>query len=79
MHTSPPRPHPHTHPPCDHRCAQIRKVQRMKFMKELIEFSDASGHPLSRLPTIGGKELDLHLLYTLVSRKGGYESASSSR
>ena len=57
----------------------MRKVQRMKFMKELVEFSDAAGRPLSRIPVIGGKELDVHLLHMHVTRRGGYESATDSR
>ena len=51
----------------------------MKFMKELVEFSDAAGRPLSRIPVIGGKELDVHLLHMHVTRRGGYESATDSR
>lgn len=51
----------------------------MKFMKELIEFSDASGSPLSKIPAVGGKELDLHSLYTHVTRRGGFEAASANR
>ncbi len=57
----------------------VRRVQRLKFMKELTEFSDASGTPLSKLPSVSGRELDLHLLYTHVARFGGFEGASASR
>lgn len=28
---------------------------------------------MSRVPVIGGKDLDLHLLYILVTQKGGIE------
>ena len=57
----------------------FRKVQRMKFMKDLVAFSDAAGHPLSKLPLVGGKELNLHLLFTHVSRRGGFEATTAKR
>ena len=57
----------------------IRKVQRMRFMKLLTEFCDASGKPLSKIPDVSGKTLDLHLLYTLVGKRGGFEKASADK
>lgn len=30
----------------------------------------------SRIPVIGGKELDLHVLYVEVTRRGGYEKVN---
>lgn len=57
----------------------VRKTQRLKFMKRLNEFCDASGSPLTKIPIVGGKELDLHLLFTQVSRRGGFERATSDR
>lgn len=54
-------------------------MQRLRFMKKLIEFSDASGTPLSKIPAVAGKELDLHLLYTIVAQRGGYEEACGNR
>lgn len=48
-------------------------------MKELYEFSDASGSPLERIPSIGGRELDLHLLYLRVTQRGGFERATAER
>ena len=57
----------------------IRKVQRLKFMKELAEFWDGAGSPLVKIPVIGGTELNLHLLHTIVSRLGGYERVCADR
>jgi histone demethylase JARID1 len=57
----------------------IRKTQRLKFMKALAEFCDAAGTPLSKLPTMGGREIDLHLLYTQVGKRGGFERATAER
>ena len=39
----------------------VRRTQRLKFMKALTEFCDAAGSPLSKIPAVSGKELDLHL------------------
>ena len=57
----------------------VRRVQRMKFMKVLTEFWDTRGTPLSKLPQVSGQELDLHLVYTQVGKRGGYEKASAER
>ena len=48
-------------------------------MKELAEFWDGAGSPLVKIPVIGGTELNLHLLHTLVSRLGGYERVCKDR
>ena len=60
-------------------CAQVRKVQRMRFMRQLGEFCDAKGAPLAKIPAVAGRELDLHLLYTQVRRRGGFERATEAR
>ena len=57
----------------------VRKVQRMRFMKALTEFADASGRPLKKIPDVSGRVIDLHLLFTLVKRRGGFERASAER
>ena len=57
----------------------MRKVQRMKFMKELTEYWDSAGSPLVKIPTIGGNELNLHLLHSIVTRLGGYERVCAER
>ena len=57
----------------------VRKVQRLKLMKELTEFWDAKGTPLVKIPAVAGTEIDLHLLYTQVKRRGGFERASAER
>ena len=57
----------------------VRKVQRVKFLKDLAEFSDAAGRPLTAIPAIDGREIDLHLLHTHVTRLGGFERVTSSR
>ena len=58
---------------------QVRKVQRLKFMGELAEYWDKTGSPLTRIPVLSGKELDLHLLYLHVNSVGGFEAACEQR
>lgn len=48
-------------------------------MRALTEFWDAAGQPLRKIPQVSGRELDLHLLYTQVKRRGGFEKASADR
>ena len=59
--------------------AQVRRTQRVKFMRALAEFCDAKGTPLAKIPAVSGRELDLHLLYTQVRKRGGYEKACEAR
>jgi hypothetical protein len=59
--------------------AQVRKVHRMQFMKELTEFWDKAGSPLCKIPVIGGTELNLHLLHTTVAKLGGYGRVCAER
>ena len=59
--------------------AQVRKVHRMQFMKDLTEFWDKAGSPLCKIPVIGGTELNLHLLHTTVAKLGGYERVCAER
>ena len=58
---------------------QVRKVHRMQFMKSLTEFWDKAGSPLTKIPVIGGTELNLHLLHTTVAKLGGYERVCAER
>ena len=57
----------------------VRKVQRVKFMKELSEYWDRAGSPLTKLPVLGGSDIDLHLLHLLVTRHGGFDRVGSGR
>ena len=57
----------------------VRKTQRLKFMRHLTNFWEACHKPLARVPTVGGREIDLHLLFLSVRRRGGYEKATKER
>ena len=46
----------------------------------VIKCLDLFAHIMfSRIPVIGGKELDLHVLYVEVTRRSGYEKVGSLR
>lgn len=46
------------------------------FLKDLYHFMQASGQPISKLPSLGYQELDLYLLYQLVIARGGMDEVT---
>ncbi|VEN41269.1 unnamed protein product [Callosobruchus maculatus] len=46
--------------------------ERDGFLRDLHHFHETRGTPYKRSPTIGGREVDLYLLYTLVTSHGGW-------
>nr|CAH7715865.1 unnamed protein product [Callosobruchus chinensis] len=46
--------------------------ERDGFLRDLHHFHETRGTPYKRSPTIGGKEVDLYLLYSLVTSHGGW-------
>ncbi|XP_071941870.1 uncharacterized protein [Antedon mediterranea] len=50
--------------------------EKRTFMNDLRQFHISKGTPLNRLPCIGGKELDLYLLYNKVVSLGGFTKVS---
>ncbi|KAK9875639.1 hypothetical protein WA026_009438 [Henosepilachna vigintioctopunctata] len=51
--------------------------ERDGFLRDLQHFHDTRGTPYKKLPTIGGREVDLYLLYTLVTAQGGWLKVNS--
>ena len=49
------------------------------FLKDLYSFMQARGQPISKLPSLGYKELDLYLLYQLVIARGGMDDVTSKQ
>lgn len=49
------------------------KNDRATFMRRLFEFHEKRGTPISRVPQMGGRELDLFLLYNSVTSLGGLD------
>ncbi|XP_014672975.1 PREDICTED: uncharacterized protein LOC106813343 isoform X2 [Priapulus caudatus] len=50
--------------------------EKQAFLDELKQFHSSRRTPLSRLPTISGREVDLHLLYHKVTSLGGWNKVS---
>ncbi|XP_041071684.1 AT-rich interactive domain-containing protein 2 isoform X5 [Carcharodon carcharias] len=46
--------------------------KRQAFLEELRQFHHNRGTPFKKIPIVGGKELDLHALYTRVTSLGGF-------
>ncbi|KAK2712996.1 hypothetical protein QYM36_011633 [Artemia franciscana] len=51
--------------------------EKTSFLKELQSFHDNKGTPFQRFPYIGSKEIDLYLLYYLVTANGGWEKVNA--
>ncbi|XP_021098680.1 AT-rich interactive domain-containing protein 2 [Heterocephalus glaber] len=48
----------------------------LAFLDELRQFHHSRGSPFKKIPAVGGKELDLHGLYTRVTTLGGFAKVS---
>ncbi|XP_013361109.1 PREDICTED: AT-rich interactive domain-containing protein 2 [Chinchilla lanigera] len=48
----------------------------LAFLDELRQFHHSRGSPFRKVPAVGGKELDLHGLYTRVTTLGGFAKVS---
>ncbi|KAG5888382.1 hypothetical protein JTB14_035688 [Gonioctena quinquepunctata] len=51
--------------------------EREAFLRDLQHFHEIRGTPFKRSPTLGGKEVDLYLLYSLVTSQGGWIRVNS--
>ncbi|KAJ1529921.1 hypothetical protein ONE63_006650 [Megalurothrips usitatus] len=51
--------------------------ERDEFLRELQHFHDTRGTPFRRVPQISGHEVDLYLLYVLVTAHGGWIKVNS--
>ncbi|KAG2460278.1 ARID2 protein, partial [Polypterus senegalus] len=48
----------------------------LAFLDELRQFHQSRGSPFKKIPVVGGRELDLHALYTRVTSLGGFAKVS---
>ncbi|XP_020651167.3 AT-rich interactive domain-containing protein 2 isoform X2 [Pogona vitticeps] len=48
----------------------------LAFLDELRQFHHSRGSPFKKIPVVGGRELDLHALYTRVTTLGGFGKVS---
>ncbi|XP_049826034.1 AT-rich interactive domain-containing protein 2 isoform X3 [Aethina tumida] len=51
--------------------------ERDGFLRDLQHFNETKGTPFRRCPNLGGREVDLYLLYTLVTAHGGWIKVNS--
>lgn len=49
------------------------------FLDQLYLFMERRGSPISKVPNLGFKKIDLFLMYSVVKRMGGYERVTSQR
>ncbi|KAG1969959.1 AT-rich interactive domain-containing protein 5B [Pimephales promelas] len=49
------------------------------FLDQLFIFMERRGSPISKVPNLGFKKIDLFLMYSVVKRLGGYERVTSHR
>ncbi|XP_016123146.1 uncharacterized protein [Sinocyclocheilus grahami] len=49
------------------------------FLDQLYFFMERRGSPISKVPNLGFKKIDLFLMYSVVKRLGGYERVTSHR
>jgi len=55
----------------------VYKKEQDNFLRELRKFHDSKGTSFKLAPSINGKEIDLYLLYWLVTAQGGWERVNS--
>ncbi|KAL0479172.1 hypothetical protein AKO1_007993 [Acrasis kona] len=54
-------------------------VEKKKFLNDLVDFLRTRNTPLSRVPTLGHRELDLHKLYEEVTDRGGVQAVIDNK
>jgi len=55
----------------------VYKQEQDNFLRELRKFHDQKGTGFKHIPCIHGKEIDLYLLYWLVTAQGGWERVNN--
>ncbi|KAJ8385410.1 hypothetical protein AAFF_G00189360 [Aldrovandia affinis] len=53
--------------------------EEQPFLDQLYAFMELRGSPISKVPNLGFKKIDLFLLFSVVKRLGGYERVTSER
>ncbi|XP_072517881.1 uncharacterized protein [Salminus brasiliensis] len=49
------------------------------FLDRLLVFMERRGSPISKVPNLGFKKIDLFLMYSVVKKLGGYDTVTSQR
>ncbi|XP_023675315.2 uncharacterized protein [Paramormyrops kingsleyae] len=63
--------------PGEHRW--LPRPEEQNFLDRLYLFMERRGSPISKVPKLGFKKVDLFLLFSVVKRLGGYERVTSQR
>ncbi|XP_053318273.1 AT-rich interactive domain-containing protein 2 isoform X2 [Spea bombifrons] len=58
------------------KCEPNHRRKGLAFLDELRQFHESRGSRFRKLPAVGGRELDLHSLYTRVTTLGGFAKVS---
>lgn len=51
--------------------------EKDRFVAELYKYMDEAGTPLNKTPSIGNKDIDLHRLFRVVQKLGGYNRVTN--
>lgn len=54
----------------------VHRRKGLAFLDELRQFHESRGSRFRKIPAVGGRELDLHTLYTRVITLGGFAKVS---
>ncbi|XP_017776726.1 PREDICTED: uncharacterized protein LOC108562803 [Nicrophorus vespilloides] len=57
----------------------MENTENKDFIRKLSTFLKSIRTPMGRIPSLGYKELDLHLFYNKVQKLGGYDSVTANR
>ncbi|KAL2094706.1 hypothetical protein ACEWY4_009425 [Coilia grayii] len=53
--------------------------EQQLFLDQLFSFMERRGSPISKVPNLGFKKIDLFLMYSVVKKLGGYENVTNQR
>ncbi|XP_031428087.1 AT-rich interactive domain-containing protein 5B isoform X3 [Clupea harengus] len=57
----------------------LHHPEEQLFLDQLFSFMERRGSPISKVPNLGFKKIDLFLMYSVVKRLGGYENVTTRR
>ncbi|XP_062393263.1 proline-rich protein 36 [Sardina pilchardus] len=57
----------------------LHHPEEQLFLDQLFSFMERQGSPISKVPNLGFKKIDLFLMYSVVKRLGGYENVTTQR
>ncbi|XP_015112997.1 uncharacterized protein LOC107038413 isoform X2 [Diachasma alloeum] len=61
------------------RSERKASVEEKKFLADVQNFMSSRGTPVTKMPLLGYRQIDLYVFYTKVQKLGGYDSVSAGR